>query len=111
MRQSGLRILLSVAFVLMLVCAVRAVRRPAASAGAQKTDVRAGRVQSDGAAGRADVTNAETANELQVRRLKAAGEAQRTKQQEAANELQRRQQEAARVLSDNPGVSVDAAGG
>ncbi len=101
-------VLLSLASVLLIFCAVRAVRSPAASAGAQSAAVCEGRTPSgenetsarfQKAHESMDARNVNAANELQVRQLETAREAQRMKQQEAANELQRRQQEAIRPLS------------
>ena len=101
-------VLLSLASVLLIFCAVRAVRSPAASAGAQRTAVCEGRAQPGEnemsarfrkAHENMDARNVNAANELQLRQLETAREAQRMRQQEAANELQRRQQEAIRPLS------------
>jgi len=91
-------VLLLVAFVLF--CTVRAVRRPVASEGAQSIKVPAGYAQLE-----------EAATESQSTRLEAAGDAQQIRQQETANELRRRQLDATCLLSANPGVSADDAGG
>ncbi len=101
-------VLLSVACAAMVFCAIRAARRPAASAGAQRIEVAAGRGQSVEAVEGIDL---EAANELQWRRQEAVDDAQQIRQQEAANELQWRQQEATGLPPDNPGASVDDAGG
>jgi hypothetical protein len=101
-------VLLSLASVLLIFCAVRAVRSPAVSAGAQSTAVCEGRAQSgenetiarfQKARESMDAHGVNAANELQLRQLETARKAQGMKQQEAANELQRRQQEATRPLS------------
>ncbi len=47
MKQKWWRVVLWVAFVLMVLCAVRDVRRSAASKGAQRIEVRAGGAPSD----------------------------------------------------------------
>ncbi len=73
----------------MVFCAVRDVRRSAASNGAQRIEVRAGRAQSDEketdarfkkAIESIDENDAKAANELQRRQLEAAREAQRMRQ-------------------------------
>jgi hypothetical protein len=105
-------VLLSLASVLLIFCAVRAVRSPVASAGAQSgtpnamyrvwepsTAVCEDRAPPDENETGAGANNINTASELHVRQLETAREAQRTKQQEAAHELRRRQREAARSLS------------
>ncbi len=103
MIQKTWRVLLSVAFVMLVFCAVRAVRRPAASDAAQRTEVSAGRAQAE------ENENVTATNELQVRQLETARDAQWMKQQEAAQELQRRQQEATHPPSQNSGLSLEAA--
>jgi flagellar biosynthesis/type III secretory pathway M-ring protein FliF/YscJ len=100
MQQKTWCVVLSVVCVLVVFCAVRAVRRPAASEGAQRIEVSAGRAQAN-----------EAIIDLPLRQLETIREAQRTRQQETADELQCRQQEAPGLPSDNPAVSVDAAGG
>jgi hypothetical protein len=105
-------VLLSLTSVLLVFCAVRAVRSPAASAGAQSgtpnamyrvwepsTAVCAEHAQPDENETGAGANNINTAHELHLRRLETVREAQRMKQQEAANELQWRQQEVTRPLS------------
>lgn len=108
MQQTRRCVLLSVACVLLVFCAVRAVRRPAASDGAQRIEVCEGRAQAgeketDARSRKTmesiDAIHVEAAGDLQRRQLETAREAQRMKQQEAAHELQRRQQEATRPLS------------
>jgi hypothetical protein len=47
MKRKWWRVVLGVAFVLMVLCAVRDVRRTTASKGAQRIEVRAGRAPSD----------------------------------------------------------------
>ena len=110
MKQKRWCVVLSVASVLLLFCAVRAVRRPAASEGAQRIEAGTGRAQAGEAMETREAINVETTNDLQLRQLETAREAQRMKQQEAATELQRRQQEATRPLSQNPGLSMEAVG-
>ncbi len=82
-------VVLSVAFVVMVFCAVRDVRRSAASNAAQRIEVRAGRAPSDEKETDArfkkaieiiDANDAKAANELQLRQLEAAREAQRMRQ-------------------------------
>ncbi len=101
-------LLLSLASILLIFCAVRAVRSPAASAGAQGPAVCENRAPSDenGTSTRlrkapegAGADQVSAANELYLRQLETAQEAQRMRQQEAASELQRRQQQAPRPLS------------
>jgi len=104
------RVLLSVAFVLLVICAVRAVRRPAASEGAQRTVARVDRAHASEAAERMEAVSVGATNDLQSRQWEAAGAAQRIEQQEAAAELQRRQQEGARPPAENRGISPEAAG-
>ena len=111
MQQKTWCILLSVACAVMVFCAIRAARRPAASRAAQRIEVAAGRVQANKAVEDVPASDAEAANEVQLRQLEAAGDAQQIRQQEAAGELQRRQQTATRSQADNPSMSVDAAGG
>ena len=93
MKQKWWRVVLWVAFVLMVLCAVRDVRRTAASKGAQRIEVRTGRAGSDEKETDARLKNAiesmvendaKAANELQRRPLEAAGEAQWMRQQEEA---------------------------
>jgi len=110
MIQKTWRVLLSVAFVLLVFCAVRAVRRPAASVGAPRLAVGADRTQTAEAPAGAQAVDIEASNDLQLRQLETAQEAQRIEQQEATAELQRRQQEATRPPSENPGLSVEAVG-
>jgi hypothetical protein len=101
-------VLLSVASVLLIFGAVRAVRSPAVSAGAQSGTPNAmhrvwepspavceGRAPSNGNQTSAGANDINAANELHRRQLETAREAQRMRQQEAANELQQRQQEGA----------------
>jgi hypothetical protein len=104
-------VLLSVASVLVMFCAVRAVRRLAASDAAQRIEVCAGLTQLDGKETNAgfqnaresiDAINVGATNDLQRRQLETARDAQQTRQEEAASELQRRQQEATRLLPENP---------
>jgi hypothetical protein len=102
------RVLLSVAFVLLVFCAVRAVRRPAVSKGAQRPEVGTARAQANEARESVGAVRVEATHKLQLRQLETAQEAQRMKQQEAATELQRRQEEAIRPPSENPGASVEA---
>lgn len=85
------RILLSVAFVLLVFCAVRAVRRPAASVGAQRMAASADRARADDAIESVDAASVEATDDLRVRQLETARDAQRIEQQETALELQRRQ--------------------
>ncbi len=92
-------VLISLASVLLIFCAVRAVRSPAVSAGAQRTGVCEDLARSDEKETSAGADNSNAANELRLRQLETAGAAQRMRQQEAANELQRRQQQAPRPLS------------
>ena len=92
MKQKRWCVVLSIAFVVLLFCAVRAVRGPAASEAAQQIEVGAGRAQADEAIESLDAIRVEATNELQLRHLETAREAQRTKQQEIAYELQQRQQ-------------------
>lgn len=100
-------VLLSVVSVLVMFCAVRAVRGPAASDAAQRIAVcesltQMAEKQTDTGFQQAresiDAINVEATNDLQQRQLETARDAQRTKQQEAASELQRRQQEVTRLL-------------
>ena len=93
MKQKRWRVVLWVAFVVMVFCAVRDVRRSAASNGAQRIEVRAGRAQSDEketdarfkkAIESIDENDAKAANELPLGQLEAAREAQRMRQQEEA---------------------------
>ena len=109
MQQTKRRVLLSVACVLLVFCAVRAVRRPAASGGAQRVEVCAGRApwgeyETDARSRKTresiEAIHVGAAGDLQRRQLETAREAQRMKQQEAAAELQRRQQEATRPPSE-----------
>ena len=111
MQQKTWCILLSVACAVMVFCAIRAARRPAASKAAQRIEVAAGRIQANEAVEDVEAIDAGAANEVQLRRLEAAGDAQQIRQQETANELRQRQQEATRPLSDNAGASMDDAGG
>ena len=108
MRQAKRCILLSMACVLVVFCAVRAVRKPAASEGGQKIEAcenqtQAGEKETDirlpNTAERTNALVVETTDDGQQRYLETAQEAQRLKQQEAAQELQQRQQEATRPLS------------
>ena len=110
MKQRGWCVLLSVAFVLLVFCAARDLRKPAASDGAQRIEVGAAGAQANEALESAGAVQVEAANELQLRQLETAREAQRIEQQEAALELQRRQRESTRPPSENPGVSVEAIG-
>ncbi len=94
MKQKRWRVVLWVAFVLMVLCAIRDVRRSTASKGAQRIEVRAGRALSDEKETDVrlkttiertiDENDVETANELQRRQREAAPEAQRMRQQEGA---------------------------
>ena len=99
MQQTRRCVLLSVACVLVVFGAVRAVRRPAASDGAQRIRVSAGVVpveertmnaRPQPAPERIDTSNFQTVHELQQRQLETARVAERTERQEAARELQRR---------------------
>jgi hypothetical protein len=74
----------------MVFCAVRDLRRPTASRGAQRIEVRVGRAPSDeketdarlkNALESNDENDAKAADELRRRQLKAAREAQRMGQQ------------------------------
>jgi hypothetical protein len=85
------RILLSVAFILLVFCAVRAVQRPAASVGAQRMEASADRARAEEAVKSVDAAGVEATGDLRVRQLETARDAQRIKQQETARELQRRQ--------------------
>lgn len=111
MRQDKWCVLLSVACVLLIFCAVRAVRRPTASEAAQwievgerlaQTDEKGTETRFEESVASLVADDVEAADELQRRQLETARKAQRMEQQEAANELQRRQQGAARPLSANP---------
>jgi preprotein translocase subunit SecF len=86
MKQKRWRVLLWIAFVVMVLCAVRDVRRSAASKGAQRIEVRAGRAPADrkqmdarlqNAGESKDENNTKGANESQQRLQQAAREAQR----------------------------------
>jgi hypothetical protein len=90
MKRKWWRVVLGVAFVLMVLCAVRDVRRPIASRGAPRIEVRAGRAPSDEkktdarfpkATESLDENDAKAADELHRRQLEAAGEPQRMRQQ------------------------------
>ena len=81
-------VLLPLACVLLIFCAARVVRRPAASDGAQRIEVCESLAQAD-----AKETDA---------RFQQATESIDTDNVQAAHELQRRQQEATRPLSENP---------
>lgn len=96
------RVLLLVAFVMLLFCAIRTIRRPAASDAAQKPEVAPSRAPADGN------ESVMTPGELRLRQLETAQNAQSMKQQEAVTELQRRQQGTTRLRSGNPGVSMEA---
>lgn len=85
------RILLSVAFILLVFCAVRAVRRPVASQGAPRVKASADRARAEAAVKSVDAAGVETTDDLRVRQLETARDAQRIEQQETALELQRRQ--------------------
>lgn len=118
---------LSVASVLLLFCAVRALWRPAASDAAHRIAVCKGRAQSDEnemdsrfkravesmdanntkAADAATLKQLEAAKEAQLNQQKAAREAQ-LRQQEAAKEAQLTQKETPRPSSENPGLSIEA---
>jgi flagellar biosynthesis/type III secretory pathway M-ring protein FliF/YscJ len=76
MKRKWWRVVLWAAFVLMVFCAVRDVRRPTASRGAQRIEVRAGRAPSDEkeadaqfqkAAESIDESDAKAANESRLR--------------------------------------------
>jgi hypothetical protein len=108
MQQKRGCVLLSVACVLLVFCAVRAVRKPAASDGARRIEVCEARAQANEigtdtpfwkAAESLETSHVQAAQELERTRLETAGAAQRMRQQEAAHELQRRQQQAPLPLS------------
>ena len=108
MRQAKRCILLSMACVLVVFCALRAVRKPAASEGGQRIEAGENQTQAceketdtplPNTTERVNALVVETTDDGQQRYLETAEEAQRLKQQEAAQELQRRQQEAIRPLS------------
>ncbi len=99
MQQTRRRVLFSVACVLVVFCVVRAVRRPAASDGAQRVGVDTEVVQVEERATNArpwpaveytETSNFHTTQELQRQRLETARVAERIERQEAAGELQRR---------------------
>jgi hypothetical protein len=101
-------VLLFLASVLLVLGVVRAVRSPAAAAGAPSAALCQERVPSDEngtstgcqkALESAGANDIDAASELHLRQLETATEAQRMKQQEAANELLRRRQHAAHPLS------------
>jgi hypothetical protein len=92
-------VLLSLSSVLLVFCAVRAVRSPAVSAGAQSPAVYEDPARSDESQTSVGANYGNAGNEAHLRQLETAGAAQRMRQQEAAHELQRRQQQAARPLS------------
>jgi len=110
MKQKGWCVGLSVACVLLVFCAVRTVRGPATSEGAQGSAIGAARVKADQATKSTGALYAEANNDVRLRQLETAGEAQRIKQEEAAQELQWRQQETTQPLSENPGLYVETAG-
>ena len=119
MKQQSWRVLLVVVSVLLVFGVVHALRRPAASDGAQRIAVGAGGAPADEkgtdarfqkAMASLEANEVQAADELQRRQLETAAEAQRMKQQEAITELQRRQQQASRPLSAHPGLSVEAVG-
>jgi len=82
MMHNTWRVLLSVAFILLVFCAVRALRRPAASVAAPRPVA---------GADRTPTVDAKATDDLQLRQLETAEDAQQIEQQEAAAELQRRQ--------------------
>lgn len=110
MRQKKYCVLLSVAFILLLFSAAREIRRPAASRGAQRMEVSTARAQAEEPMDSMDAIDVEATNDLQLRQLETAREAQRIEQQEATIELQRRQQESPRPSSENPSLSAEAVG-
>ncbi|MCU0914168.1 MAG: hypothetical protein MUC88_06360, partial [Planctomycetes bacterium] len=93
MQQSRRYVLLPIACVLLVFCAVRAVRKPAASEGAQRIALSESRAQADEKETPAPLRTAmESTPELDIetadewpRQLETAREAQRLKHQEAAH--------------------------
>jgi len=108
MNQMRRDVLLSVGCMLLVFCAVRAVRRPAASGAAQRIDVPEALAQAAEKATNPrfqpigesiSPVNVEATSDLPQTHLETAQAAQQMKQQEAARELQQRQQGATRPLS------------
>jgi hypothetical protein len=98
MKQKSRCVLLSVACILVVFCAVRAVKRPMASDAAQRIEAGASRTLADESVTDARFPVTATDN-LRLTQLETARRAQRIKQQEAARELQHRQQETIHPLS------------
>jgi len=99
MKQKRWWVLLSVVSVLLMFCAVRAVKRTVASGGAHSIEVCEGRAQSD--QNDIDAQLEKAIETMAVNSFKATRESQ-LKQQEATKEAQLRQQEAEqlRTLDD-----------
>ena len=66
MQQRRWCVVLSVACVLLVFCAVRTVKRPAASDAAQRIEVGAGRAQADDAIESMEANHVQATNELQL---------------------------------------------
>jgi hypothetical protein len=107
MKQTRRDVLLSVACVLLVFCAVRAVRRPAVSGAAQRIDVpealapaaeKATSARNQPALESIGPMKVEAAHDLSQMLLETARAAEEMKQQEAALELLQRQQETSRPL-------------
>jgi hypothetical protein len=90
MKQRGWCVLLSVAFAVLVFCAARDLRKPAASNGAQRIEAGAAGARAKETSESIGAVHVRAASDLQLRRRETAQEAQRVKQQEAAAELQRR---------------------
>ena len=119
-------ILLSVASVLLMFCAVRTFWRPAASDGAHRIEARESRARSGEnqmdlqlkkALERIDADKTKAADAATLKELETAKEAQlkqqvvtetQLKEQEAAKEAQLTQPETPLPMSENPGLPIDA---
>lgn len=111
MKHTKWYILLALASAMLVCDAVRDIRRPAASVGAERTETGHHAVHPDAGAANArfrpsppDPQPNETAAELQQQRLETAQDAESVRLEEAATELQHRQQQ---ITPPQPEIPTD----